>query len=449
MHKLTSWLSWVNRQKIVVLIGAIALGLGAVFPWYQLPPQGLEAFSVNLFWINIGRLFAAILALFGFAAVFYYGISRLPRQLFWIGLVAVLLFPYCVTTLSPTVSFLATTYSSQNDRVSAHIDRNFSEVQAQWKQSIKLNPSKPTESIFDLRITDSRFFQMPSWERVWMEGFGYNNSFFSFIGRGWGVTVTGLVISLMGGYLETEESELHNLLKDLSKLLPSIGILLGIIICSLIWANIANYNLSEKFAKGEYQAVIAGSRSLATLYPPFKGDTAFIERLGKAGLYTNQTNLSLVNFIRGLESYRLADFDKARDYFQLSLTEEPKNFIVRGYLASAVFNKGIDYFNGSNQLNSPKAGGAIDLFDQVLEIFPSHVEALYALMIARVVNGQFDKSAQIAKQIIEQNKYFQIQNNSLIGQAYLHMSWNDFASDRIPEAWHLYRQSIDDSNWRK
>ena len=449
MNKLTCWLSWINRQKIVILVASLLLCLGCVFPWYKLPPQSLEIFKTDLFWINILRILPAILAVFSFSAVFLYGIHRLPRVFLWVVLMLVLLFPYAVTTWSPTITFLATSYSDQNSRVSAHIGQNFSEVQTQWKQNIRLNRSKPTGTIFDLTIEDSRFFQVSSWDRIWLDGFGYKNSFFAFIGSGWGFTITGLIICLVGAYMNCQNNGLNSLLRDLNRFLPILGALLSIIVCFLIWVNLANYNLAEQFAKGEYIEVVSSSRHLAFLYPPLRGDTFFMERLAKASLYRNEPDQPLVNFTKGLEHYRLDDFNKARDYFQKSLDAEPKNFLVRDYLASTLLNQGVDYFNDSTQIDGRRAGGAIDLFEQLLQVFPNHVEGLYDLMIAKVVNGEFDESAQIAKQIIDVNKYLQVSNLSLVAQAYLHLSWKDFLSNNITEAWKYYRQSIDDSTWKK
>lgn len=448
MNQLISWLNWFNRQKIIFLIGFVVLCLGAVFPWYQLPPQGLDTFKVSFIWSHLGRFLVAIIAILGFATFFYYRINQFTRTIFWITLTIVLLFPYCMTTWQPTISFLSLSYYNQGISVSRHIDRNFSEVQSQWKQGLTLNRSKPVDSIVGLTISDSRFFQLPSWENIWIDGFGYNNSFFSFIGKGWSFSIVGLITCLAGFYLEEENNELHKLLTDLKFVLPSAVMLISVIVSFLVWVNIVDYGLGEKFAKGEYQEVISVSRKLTIAYPPLNGDTLFMERMAKASLYSNQPEPALINFAKGLEHFRVNDFDQSVDYFRLSLAEQDNNFLVRGYLASALINQGVDYFNNLQQLSGRRAGGALDIFDQTLQIFPNHIECLYSTMIARVINGEFDKSAQIAKRIIENNKYFQSPNNSLLGQAYLHMSWDNFAGGNMAEAWKLYRQSIDDSLWK-
>jgi hypothetical protein len=44
-------------------------------------------------------------------------------------------------------------------------------------------------------------------------------------------------------------------------------------------------------------------------------------------------------------------------------------------------------------------------------------------MLARVVNGEFDKSALVAQQIIETQQYAQKPSFSLLGQAYVHSAW--------------------------
>jgi hypothetical protein len=84
-----------------------------------------------------------------------------------------------------------------------------------------------------------------------------------------------------------------------------------------------------------------------------------------------------------------------------------------------------------------------------LQLFPGHIEALYDLMLARVVTGEFENSASVAQQLIETQQYFQTPNLSLLGQAYLHSSWDSYQNNDILQAWQQYRQAIDKSAWNK
>ena len=51
---------WLNREKIVLVVGLIALLGGALLPWYRLPPQVLETFRSNLVAATIGRIITAL-----------------------------------------------------------------------------------------------------------------------------------------------------------------------------------------------------------------------------------------------------------------------------------------------------------------------------------------------------------------------------------------------------
>lgn len=449
MKNLLRWINWFNREKVTLLIGSLVLALGAIYPWYRLPPQALETFGTNLFWANIGRIPIAFLAVVGLGFTFWSIPSRAPRLPLWSGLILTLLFPYFLTTWSPTVAFLAQAYFFQGQGVRNHVESHFPDVQAQWKQNISLATSRPITSISDFAIADSRFFQMSSWDQILIEVLGYSNSFFGFIGRGWAFTVIGLVICLVALYLGLEEEKFKSFLSDMGKFLPWVGIGLGIVVLSLIVPNIVNYQLDSLFTKGQYQQVVTTSQTLASWYPPLKGDRNFLKRMGQAGFYANEPDPALINFVKGLEHYAIGDFLKAEDYFQRSLASQPKQFLVRGYLASSILNQGINYFNDSKNPSNHKPGVAADRFEEALRLFPGHVEALYDLMIARVVNGEFEKSALVGKQIIESQKYFQQPLLGLLGQAYLHASWASYHDGDLEKAWKQYRQSIDSSTWKK
>jgi tetratricopeptide (TPR) repeat protein len=151
-----------------------------------------------------------------------------------------------------------------------------------------------------------------------------------------------------------------------------------------------------------------------------------------------------VNIAKGLESFRQKNWLNAEKYFQESLKLKPNMFMVRGYLASAIVNRGISDFNN---LSNHNAATASDVFEKALAVFPSHTEAMYDLMLTRAVNGEFDKSADTALKIIESQKFAQRPRSALLGQAYLHLAWKGFKNNDYQNAWQRYRQSVDDSKW--
>ena len=463
---------WFNRERITLLTGLLLLALGAVFPWYRLPPESLEIFGTNLLLANTARVLTALLAIGTVVSALFSGISRLPRFPFWVGLIAVLLVPYFIMTWSPTVSYLTESYFEQGRTVSSQIERKYSQIQARWKQNIVLSESRPTQSTFYFSIPDSRFFQLPSWERVFLDGFGYRNSFFAFIGKGWSLTAIALVTILMGLYLQIVPPRLSSFLQDMKWLVPGVGLLLGIIVFQMISANIVNHKLDTLFAKGQYQQVVAISQTIASWYPPLKGDEAFLRRLAEAGFYSDEPDPALIDFVKGLERYRVGDFNKAQHYFQNSLELQPNRFVVRGYLTSALINEAVEYSQYSdrpklpvtplalpyraNFLDSPQAqerpnshrpNRTAELLEKALKIFPNHVELLYDLMLTRVIDGKFSNSAKIAQKLIELQQYSQQPNISLLGQAYLHLSWRDYRDGDVKQAWKRYRQSIDPRVW--
>ncbi|HIK07180.1 MAG TPA: hypothetical protein IGS40_21225 [Trichormus sp. M33_DOE_039] len=438
--------NWLNREKITLFIGSVFLLLGVIFPWYRLPPETLEVFGTNLYWVNALRVPLAVCAIAGFTYTFVFPIRQAPRLVFWGALLPILLFPYFITTWSPAVSFIATEYYNQAEEVASHVEKNFSQVQAQWKQNIVLDNSDIPASTFGIKIEDSRFFQLPSWDKVILEGFGYRNSFFSFIGQGWNFSLIGVLTCLMGLYLSGERHEKDSVIKDIKIVLSVILLLFSIIFGSQIYFNIVNYQLNVPFSKGEYSQVVNTSQSLMRLHPPLQGDEEFLERLARAELYTNTIEPGLINFILGLENYKNGNFLEAENFLRKSLDSQPKRFLVRGYLVAAILNQGVNYFNS---LNTRNAGTATDVFEKALNMFPGHVEALYDLMLARTVNGEFQKSAEIAQKIIDGQKYFQEPKIGLLGQAYVHLTWAEYHNDDINKTWGRYRQSVDTKAWDK
>ncbi|MBW4615764.1 MAG: hypothetical protein KME21_21285 [Desmonostoc vinosum HA7617-LM4] len=446
MDKLYSWFSWFNRERIILLIGLLVLLLGVIFPWYRLPQETLETFNANLFWANTVRIPIVLFTIVGFIFAFLFRVYSTYRLLLWSALIPIILFPFFIVTWSPTVAFIASFTYNQAKAVSLHVDQNFPQVQANWKQNITFyQPEAPT-SIFEMTIENSRFFQMPSWEKIIIDGFGYKNSFFTFIGKGWSFSLIGIIISLFGLYLGLDKQSFNAFYQDLKVLIPGVAFLFTIILISLIGVNIANYQLDTQFAKGNYPQVVNDSKTLASLYPPLQGDEAFLERLAKAEFYTNTPEPALINFVQGLEAYNLGEFQKAENDFQQSLNIQPSSFLTRGYLVSTILHQGINYLN---EPHARKPGAAIDFFEKALQVFPGNIEALYDLMLARVINGEFYKSADVAKQIIAGQQYFQEPRIGLLGQAYVHLTWDSYHNGDITESWKRYRQSVDTKAWKE
>jgi tetratricopeptide (TPR) repeat protein len=440
-----SWvLSQVNRQSIILLIGSLALILSARSGWYALPTDTLQSFGVSLTLANYYRIVPALFGLLGIGLTIWRVNIQALRILFWSGLLVVLLFPYFQITWSPSTTFLANNLFSQNARVDRHVERNFSEIQAQWKQNILLGQPNTPEASLNALIKDSAFLQIPYLERFLTNILGYSISFFSYISLNWVIAILGFSIFLFGLYLDKSEISIKLLTKDVEKLTP--WVLAGLIFISIstLLPNIIHYRLNISYAKGDYSLVENMSKTLATLYPPVQGDSYFWERRAKASYYSAQSEPYLVDLAKGLESYRQENWINAEKYFQESLDLKPNIFLARGYLASAILNQGIRDFNDFSNRNAATASAS---FEKVLTIFPSHTEALYDLMLARAVSGEFDKSADTALKIIETQKYAQRPRSALLGQAYLHLAWKGFKNNDYQNAWQRYRQSVDDSKW--
>jgi tetratricopeptide (TPR) repeat protein len=441
-----NWESICNRQSIVLLFSSLILTLGFMSPWYQLPQSTLEVFHTTLALAKILQALVILFAGLSIFSIFWTSYRRAIRLLFWAGLVGGLLFPYLVTTWNPSLAFIASSYYQQGAQVSDHIDRNFSEVQAQWKQGIALDlPEKPS-STFEMSIQDARFFQMSSWDKILLDGLSYNNGALAFIGKGWFFYLSGLVLGLIGFYLALETDGLAFLLQDINRFLPIVFFLFLIIFSSLVGINIFNYKLDTAFAKGNYVQVISESKVLASWYPRLKGDEAFLERLARSEFYTGKVESPLIDLIKGIENYRQENFREAEAFFQASLEADPNNFLARGYLATALLHQGAESLNTPRDRN---AATAATYFEKAAQVFPGHVEALYDLMLARTINGEFQASAAIAQKIIEGQQYFQEPKIGLIGQAYVHLAWAEYSQDNTDATWERYRQSIDSQKWDK
>jgi len=439
-----------NRQKISLFVGSIVLSLGVIFPWYQLPPETLKAFEVNLFWVNSFKILAAVFVIIGLAHTFWFRtINRFIRIVFWSGLIVVLLFPYLVVNWLPTVNLLAQYNYLQSEKVALHVEMNYAENQANWKQRISLDPPVDITSISasdsSISINDSRFFQLSSWDQILTDWLGYSEGLLMFIGKGWIFTAIGLVLCLFTIYvvLELGDEGINIFIQDMGKLWPLFILILGFILSTITLFNTIDYELETKFAKGEYSQVGEISRNLALWYPRFKGDETFLQRWGDAEFYTQTPNTDLINFAKGLEAYQKNNLQRSVEHFQMALARNPNLFLARSYLANIILTQGVNYFNNG------ESGAAINSFKEVLRIFPGNLEALYNLMLAQVVQGEFAESAKVGEQIISIQKYFQIPKDVITGQAYLHKAWNEYQQGNVIQAWEKYRQSIDTRTWKR
>jgi tetratricopeptide (TPR) repeat protein len=445
------WLSWFSWDRAGLMVSTLALAIGAIQPWYKLPPATLEAFEASLSIANLGRVIAAIFACLNLVLIFRPSASRRAHRVsYWCGFAIVLFFPYFATTWMPTIDYISASIYTQEARVTAHVKMNTNQIQAQWKQNIQLTSSTPITSTFDLYFSNARFFQPASWDRIWKSGFGYSRSFLAYIGRGWMMAGLGFGIGLAALYLGLREGSFQIFLRDMSKFLPGLAIVFGILVSSVLLPGMVNYQLDAMFARGEYHQVMAVSQFLSSFYLPLRSDEAFLKRMAEAGFYGNQPDQSLISFAKGVERYRLRDLAKAENFFQESLALNPSRAVVRGYLAAAILNQAVKYYNTSYNTEVPntrKPGTAIDEFERVLQVFPGHIEAMYDLMLATFVNGETERSAKVAREIIEVERYAQLPNLSLLGQAYLHSAWSTYKDGDPALAWQKFRQSTDTKTW--
>ncbi|NET72375.1 MAG: hypothetical protein F6K62_15990 [Sphaerospermopsis sp. SIO1G2] len=431
-----------NRARMTLLAAFICLFIGILSPWYKLPGAALENFQINLNIINfVGKTLAIIfvILLTGFALKF--SAERITRLILWICLLITLMFPCWLNYSFPSLNFLTTAYHQQKIALIQHTEINSNQVQALWKKNITLNSSEPIKSTFPSLITHARFFQISSYDEVIQTWLGYSDRFFEFSGKGWIMTTAGIIISLTGIYLGIESQTTNLLIHDIKTIILPTLLILVILLSYIMLPNLVNYDLDTKWAKGEYKSIISTSHTLLKFYPTLQGDVGFIKRLAGASFYGNEPNYALINFTQGLENYNIQNLETAARYFEQALKIEPNYLIIRGYLATTYLNLGVEAFN------QRKFSESRDRFAKTLEIFPDHVECLYDLMIATTVNGNYEKSASIAEKIIENQKYFQLPNIGLVGQAYLHSAWSNYQNKDLNQAWIKYRQSIDKSKW--
>lgn len=464
---------WITRANGIYALGCLLLFEGSKYEWYQLPPDTLVAFHTSQHWLqHLPRGGIGILICLGIGWLLWQRPRVIPRLPYWGGLLATLLFPFVLTTWSPTITFLATAYHDQNMEVVRHVEKKFPEVQAQWKQNIVFDQTKPVTSIFAFNIEDRSFFQFSNWERVILDGFGYRNAIFDFIGKGWGMSVAGFTLSLIGVYMQNFHQALDLLHQDMRHFIPITAILLGIIVVYLISINITSHQLAVEMGQGHYQTVIQQSHQLSRIYPPLKGDETFLKRWAMASFYDGTPDKALIAFTKGCDLYRARDFFKAKAQFKSALETNPHLFLARGYLAAIWVNEAVEYFKTTDRPKLPvytvvfpkktnfldsaqanerpvriRAAGAAQQFEKALTIFPNNIAALYNLMLAQTLIGDFESAAQTAQKHIEVQKFFQKANVALLGQSYLHQTWADYHADDMDAAWQRFRQSRDSKAW--
>ncbi|MBE9065503.1 hypothetical protein IQ260_02420 [Leptolyngbya cf. ectocarpi LEGE 11479] len=465
-------LQWFNRVRLTGLIGFLILLLSLRYEWYHLPPESLKVLQITTF--SFGRVFSGgVILVLGIGWIRWQGGAL--RFTVWLALGLTLLFPYGLMTWRPQQAFLALSYWHQLSQVDIQVETSFAEVQNHWKQFISLAQFQPLPTLATFDIPDTRFFQLSQWDHVLLDGFGYSNGFFAFIGQGWSLTITGLVIVLLAVYLRGN-SRLLLLYQDLRQGLPIVVIVVGLLLIHMIGANLWERALEVAYARGDYAAVGQQSPWLMRIYPPFQGDPHGWRRYGDSLYYQGHPDVGLSAFCQGMAHYQGHRFAQAIPYLEQAWQAHPQLLVIREYLAAALINQGTAYFNaptlpfsvhGNNypnfsnsplnpiapnsqrQLNNRKSGGTSALLEQALALFPGHIQALYDLMLVKAVDQQYEASAAIATTILHEQQYFQTPNIGLMGQAHVHQTWADYHRGDLNGAWEAYRRSVNSDVWHQ
>lgn len=455
------------KQEYIGIFGGSLILLGSLIcPWYQLPPVASSSFNIDPFWINLPRLVIAPWIFVCFCLIFF-RYKQSARLLFWSGWIIPLLFPYFVHTWLPDVNYLTTAYYQQGRQAALFSANHLPDVQAQWKQNIILEPISPLRTLTNLSLSDRGFFQLSAWDSLIKEGFGYKPSFFTYTRKGWELTMIGLVITLMGFYLR---DGFNTFIADLKWVVPIAALVTSCLFFSIIGINIVNYNLDVRFAQGQYHQVIKTSQWLQLCYPPLKADEAFLKRWGKAAFYGDRKFSAIAYFAEGVQQYEMGNLGQAQVDFQRAWELDSNLLSIRGYLSAILINQGVNAIQPfsslklsplSDQLRVPykrsfldtsqaketsptfQGASAAKFFEQALTLFPAHLCALNYLMLTRTLNNQWDKSAQVAQEIIDLEQYFHPPHLSLLGQAYLHLTWTDYHQGHLETAWQRYRQTVE------
>lgn len=462
------WIQQVPREQWIVSSGLLVLLIAARDPWYHIPPSILQAFDISLAHVSGLKSLMLAAAFLGIVA-FWIGRHQVSRFLLWQALVVVLLTPYVLTTWTPALGAVTANLYEQNQHITAHVEHTLPTVQGQWKQTITLMPDRTSASTFGLTIPDSRFFQPAAWDYLLLEGLGYRNSTLAFIGKGWMLSLIGLILTLLGTYTKSPAGV--NVLEDLRWLFPQLTAVIGCIFLTVLGINLLNFQLEHWLITGAYSRIAMVSQIAQSCYPALKQDENFQIRLAHATTYSGVSNPFLIALVKGLEQYRWGEYGVALGYFRQALQHNPTSILARKYVAIAQINAAVDYYETPILPNRPsgrsfpsranfmdshnarqgpiraKPAGAIAELEQVLDIFPDHLGVLYNLMLAHSINGDFAQTAAAAQRLIELQGYFQQPNMALLGQAYTHLAWKDYHADQLGEAWKRHRQSVDPRRW--
>lgn len=448
---------WTRTQWL--LLGALgALTLGAALPWYTLPQASLDAFNSSLWLPNLMRAIPVIGAVvigcsFASSALME---RQFVRLLFWAALSLCLLFPLLVATLCPAIAYLAAAFDQQRESVAYHIETHYPEIHVEWKQSIDIDPFaevRPyafdglTRGYIDPLMTlpnahpfvidNAEFFQLSSWDRFIMEGLNYLPGFLAAAGWGWPVTVIGLIVCLIAVYLSTPAK----VTVDLRAFRPCIVAGVIAVLLVIVGPCLVTRQISSWQAKGQHEIAAKAARVLYTIYPPIRGDTAFMLQLAECNLATGRKTPGLMSFAKGIECWRADQLDRSRSFFENALADSPHSYLIRGYLSANLLRLGAQQFEQEQPL------AAADSFDLARRIFPNHLQAMYCQMIAQAAGADFEGSARTASEIRDLQHYFRQKSIAAMGQAHLHEAWADYRARRMPEAWQAYRQSVDPGIW--
>ena len=462
------WLRPFTRERLIFWGSVVLFAMVSKAPWYHLPEETLNAFGINLKSILLLKGFTLAAVAAGAIALLL-DTQRLSRFFVWQALGIILLTPYLLATWVSGLDAVTTNLYAQNQQITRHVEHNLPTVQAQWKRNIPLLPDRTTPLTLGLTIPDSRFFQASSWDYFLLEGLGYRNSVLGFIGKGWILSLVLLVWLLIGLYVRLPNTS--EIWWDLRWLVPYWGSLLTLISLSILAVNVLNVQLDTWLVSGNYPKVITTSQRVATWYPNFQCDETFQTRLAHAEFHQGHPHSARIALATGIERYQRGEYGRAIEYLRQALEQDPHACLARIYLAIALLNSAVDYFetpilpnrpsehrlpSQANFLDSPKArqghlrakpAGAIHQLEQVLEVFPGHLEALYNLMLTHSINGNFDQSAVVAQRLVEIQQNFQQPNTALLGQVYTHFAWEEYHNQNLNQAWERYRQSVDPSRW--
>jgi tetratricopeptide (TPR) repeat protein len=444
-----------TRSEWLLLAALGGLALGVMRPWYTLPPATLEAFHASLWAPTLMRLLPVVAAV-GVLHVLCTGRrERGVRYVLWASLTACVLFPFLVTFASPAVTYMATAFDVQRDSVAYHVETHFPDVQAQWKQSIRLDPYTeiapylaegftlggldPLQTLPPGRpfnADSSAFFQAPSWDRVVVEGMSYSPGFLGCAGWGWPISAGAIIVALLAVYLVVPEG-LYN---DAQRLWPWLAGSLGVVVLLIFLPTVVMRQMQVWQARGQNARASRAAHLLYACYPPVRGDAQFVTQMAEIDAELGQVDPAQLAFAKGIEHQRTGQLDLARVQFEKSL-ELDDNYLTRGLLSSIYLRLGVQLY----EQGQPSA--AAMMFQLVREAFPEHIQATYFEMIAQAVNANFAASAKLAGQLRDVQHYFRLPGIASMGQAYLHDAWADYRAGRVDAAWQAYQKSVDRRAW--